>query len=82
MLVSDQILRPDPLKGRQVLGWGAVQGLQVQMEVLISTDILQIHDVLRVLSPTELPESHAGDTVRQSLDKQALCSVLTSPREE
>lgn len=55
MLVCGQILRPDTVKGGQVFGGAAIQGLQVQVEVFIAPHILKVHDVLAVLCPAELP---------------------------
>ena len=57
MLVSDQILCPDAFKICQILCRFAIQRLQIEVEVLIAPHILQVHDVLGVLRPAELPEA-------------------------
>lgn len=55
MFVSDQVLRSDALKICQVLCWLAIQRLQEEVEVFITSYILQIHDIPGVLGPAELP---------------------------
>ncbi len=57
MLVSDQILCPDAFKICQILCRLAIKRLQIEVEVLIAPHILQVHDVLGVLRPAELPEA-------------------------
>ena len=55
VLVCGQVLCSDAVKGGQVFGGAAIQGLQVQVEVFVASYILKIHDVLAVLCPAELP---------------------------
>ena len=58
VLVSDKVLGPGPLIGGEVFRWAPIQGLQIQVEIFIPSDVLQVQDVLTVLRPAELPAGH------------------------